>query len=132
MDCALLRFDAEGNKLVFALANNPLWLVRQDEVMEFAPDKMPVGKHDRDKVSFTRQEVEVCRGDMVYVFTDGYADQFGGEKGKKFKYSNLQKLLRENVHLSVQEQHKKIALAFETWKGDLEQIDDVCVVGIRI
>lgn len=132
MDCSLLCFNASKTKLRFALANNPLWLVRKGELLEYAPDKMPVGKHDKQHIPFTRHAIDLQKEDVIYIFTDGYADQFGGPKGKKFKYSNLQKLLVENAYLPMQNLNKKLTVEFETWRGDLEQIDDVCVIGIRI
>ena len=118
--------------LRFALANNPLWIVRNGELIEFLADKMPVGKHDKQHVPFSKQTIDLQNGDVIFVFTDGYADQFGGPKGKKFKYSNLQKMLIENVDLKMNELHSKLQMEFEDWKGDLEQIDDVCVIGIRV
>jgi sigma-B regulation protein RsbU (phosphoserine phosphatase) len=132
MDCSLLCFNSTKTKVKFALANNPLWLVRDGQLQEFSPDKMPVGKHDKQHVPFTRHEINLQKNDVIYVFTDGYADQFGGPKGKKFKYSNLQKILVENSNLAMTELHTKLKNEFEEWKADLEQIDDVCVIGIRI
>lgn len=99
---------------------------------EYKPDKMPVGKHEHMSTSFTAHEIELKKNDLIILLTDGYADQFGGEKGKKFKYSSLQKLLTESAHLPLHEIKETLAKYFQTWKGDLEQIDDVCIVGIRI
>ena len=153
MDAALLIFNQEKTKLEFSLANNPIWLIRKHPhtksedispllgsrsdckervLTEFKPDKMPVGKHERMSTSFTAHEIELKKNDLIILLTDGYADQFGGEKGKKFKYSNLQKLLTESSHLPLHEIRNVLAQNFQSWKGDLEQIDDVCIVGIRI
>jgi serine phosphatase RsbU (regulator of sigma subunit)/Tfp pilus assembly protein PilF len=132
MDCSLLSFDFKNNKLSFALANNPLWLIRNGECLEYKADKIPVGKHDLDNVSFTHQEIDLQKGDIIFAFTDGFADQFGGTKGKKFKYSNLQKLLLENADIKLETLNLKLETVFTEWRGDLEQVDDVCIIGIRI
>ncbi len=132
MDCSLLCFDFRKSKLQCSLANNPVWIIRGMELIEIKPDKMPVGKHDRQEVPFVLHEIDILPGDMVYTFTDGYADQFGGENGKKFKYSNLQKLLLEISGEELFEQSKILEGKFNNWKGSLEQIDDVCVIGVRI
>ncbi len=132
MDCVLCAYDFENNKLEFAAANNPLWLVRNKEVIEFKPDKMPVGKYNDESKPFTLQTIDLQKGDTIYTFTDGYADQFGGPKGKKFKYKQLQDMLLAAVDLPLDTQKEQLNAAFEKWKGDLEQVDDVCVIGIRI
>jgi len=132
MDCILCAFDFKNMKLEFAAANNPLWLVREGVVLEYKPDKMPVGKYGDTMKPFTLQTVDLKKGDIVYSFTDGYADQFGGEKGKKFKYKQLQNLLLDNSAAPMDEQKKILDKAFEDWRGNLEQVDDVCVIGIRI
>jgi ligand-binding sensor domain-containing protein/serine phosphatase RsbU (regulator of sigma subunit) len=132
MDCSLLSFDFKNNKLSFALANNPLWLVRNGECIEYKADKMPVGKHDRDSVSFTQQEIDLEKGDLIFIFTDGFADQFGGPKGKKFMIKNLKNLFLSISNLSMKEQEQKLNDEFTTWKGENEQVDDVCIIGIRV
>lgn len=132
MDCSLVSFDLKTNSLNFALANNPLWICRNNEMIEFAPDKMPVGRHTNQDKSFTRQSFVAERGDMIYLFTDGYADQFGGPKGKKFKYASLKSLLPAIAHLPPAIQQQKLHEAFNSWKADLEQVDDVCIIGVRM
>lgn len=132
MDCALLCFDFKNEKLIFSLANNPLWLIRKNELIEYKADKMPVGKHDKQNIPFSKNEINLEKEDLIFIFTDGFADQFGGEKGKKFKYSNLQKLLLESASNNTQTIHEKLGTAFSKWKGNLEQVDDVCIIGIRI
>ena len=132
MDCSLLSFNFEKRTLSFSLANNPVWIIRDSKLIEYAPDKMPVGKHDKQDTPFSQKEIELLPNDLIYTFTDGYADQFGGEKGKKFKYSNIQKLLLEIQHLSLAEQKTRLLVEFENWKGNLEQLDDVCIFGIKI
>jgi len=132
MDCCLLNFDFVNKKLDFALANNPMWIVRKDELKVYAPDKMPVGRHDRQDTSFTKQSVELQKGDMVYILTDGHADQFGGEKGKKYKYAPFKNQVTEIASLPTSEQKKILESQFEKWKGSLEQVDDVCIIGVRV
>jgi serine phosphatase RsbU (regulator of sigma subunit) len=132
MDCSLLSFDFKNKKLIVAAANNPVWIVRGTETIDVKPDKMPVGKHDRDAVSFTQQEIDLQKGDVIYTLTDGFPDQFGGEKGKKFMSKNLRELLASNVHLPMLEQKLLLERTFKDWVDDLEQVDDVTVIGIRI
>ncbi|MDF2452088.1 MAG: protein serine/threonine phosphatase [Bacteroidota bacterium] len=145
MDCSLLVFDFENNLLQIASAHNPVWVLRPTtnfnkyarkagdvEITEIKPDKMPVGKHDRDNEPFTLHTVNLQKGDIIYTLTDGFPDQFGGEKGKKFMSKNLRGLLVNNSHLPMLEQKQLLESTFKNWIGDLEQIDDVCVVGIRI
>jgi serine phosphatase RsbU (regulator of sigma subunit) len=132
MDCVLCAYDFEDMKLNFAAANNPLWLVREGQLIEYKPDKMPVGKYGEDHASFNMQTVDLKKGDIVYTFTDGYADQFGGPKGKKFKYKQLEDTLLANHHLPMEEQKTVLNTKFESWKGNLEQVDDVLVIGIKI
>lgn len=132
MDCCCVVFDFKHRKLKLALANNPVWVVRAGEVIEFKPDKMPVGKHDRQDVPFTQQELDLQSGDVVYALTDGFPDQFGGEKGKKFMSKNLREFLVSHSSLSMKEQCDLLETTFVNWVGDLEQVDDVSIVGVRI
>lgn len=129
MDIALCCLD--GMNLQFAGAHNPLWIIRNDEILEFKGDKQPIGKFEYG-AAFTTHNIELQKGDMLYVFSDGYADQFGGEKGKKLKSGNFKKLLLAVHKRPIDEQRSVIDKAFEDWKGDLEQIDDVCVIGVRV
>ncbi len=176
MDCSLICFDFKNNKLTYAAANNPVWIIRQAqdgimravtsssnegayrevnienssryvtpketgvttrtdntfEIIELRPDKMPVGKHDRDNVPFTQHSLDLQKGDMVYALTDGMPDQFGGAKGKKFMYKQLKELLISVAHLPVNDQKQQLEESFNNWKGEQEQVDDVCVIGIKI
>lgn len=145
MDASLVSFDFLNNKLIFAAANNPVWIVRSIssvevgadglkdvEVLETKPDKMPVGKHDKQDVPFAQHQIDLQKGDVVYTLTDGFPDQFGGDKGKKFMSKNLRELLAKNSHLPMQEQKDLLEETFKNWIGDLEQIDDVCLIGVRI
>ncbi|HRD40937.1 MAG TPA: SpoIIE family protein phosphatase, partial [Bacteroidia bacterium] len=95
-------------------------------------NKMPVGKSHDDTTPFTMHELNLQKGDTLYLVTDGYADQFGGPKGKKFKYKQLQEEILKASALSTSEQKEKLSKVFEDWKGALEQVDDVCIVGLKV
>jgi serine phosphatase RsbU (regulator of sigma subunit) len=98
---------------------------------EIKADKEPIGKY-ASSTPFSNHKVQLEKGDVIYLFSDGYADQFGGDKGKKFKYRAFKDLLLTLHKLPMEEQHQHIEERFETWRGDLEQIDDVCVMGVRV
>jgi serine phosphatase RsbU (regulator of sigma subunit) len=93
---------------------------------------MPVGKHDRDQEGFTAHTIDINEGDIIYTLTDGFPDQFGGDKGKKFMSKNLKELLTSNSHLSMNEQKELLNNTFTQWVGNLEQVDDVTLIGIKI
>jgi ligand-binding sensor domain-containing protein/serine phosphatase RsbU (regulator of sigma subunit) len=132
MDISLCCYIPAEKKLKFAGANNSMYLLRKEELIEFAPDKQPIGIYVGDKRNFTLKEIEVEKDDVIYMTSDGYADQFGGEKGKKFKTANFEKLLKVVGAEPVQKQMERIENAFVKWKGDYEQLDDVCVFGVKI
>jgi serine phosphatase RsbU (regulator of sigma subunit) len=131
MDIALCSINTESNKLNFAGANNGLYLIRDNEVTQIKPDKQPIGNY-KDSKPFTNHEMDLQKGDVIYAFSDGYPDQFGGPKGKKFMYKPFRNLLLEIHQKPMSEQHNILLEAFEDWRGELEQIDDVCVIGVRI
>jgi len=93
---------------------------------------MPVGKHDKQDVSFTQQTIDIKKGDVIYTLTDGFSDQFGGSLGKKFMSKKLRELLSKNAHLPMEEQRSILENTFISWVGDLEQIDDVTLIGVRV
>jgi serine phosphatase RsbU (regulator of sigma subunit) len=132
MDCSLICFDFINTKFTYAAANNPIWVVRENNLLELLPDKMPVGKHDKDINGFTNHEFNLQKGDMVYAFTDGIPDQFGGPKGKKFMYKQLKQLLVDISQLPLDEQKEKVSNALNQWKGNLEQVDDITLIGVKI
>lgn len=133
MDLALCAFDPGNMMLEYAGAFNPLYLVRDQQLIEFPPDKISIGSGlDEGQKNYTNREIPVQKGDIVYIFTDGYADQFGGEKGKKFKYRALQQLLLSNSHESMDRQRMLLERHLHEWKGKLEQVDDILIMGIRI
>jgi serine phosphatase RsbU (regulator of sigma subunit) len=132
MDISLCRFDLLKMQLIFAGAHNAIYLVRGKELKELKPDKQPIGISHVPHQQFNQQTISLMEGDCIYAFTDGFADQFGGPKGKKFKYRQFEELLVANSHLPMEEQREKLDRAFSEWKGNLEQVDDVLVIGIRI
>ena len=140
MDISLLCIDSKQKQIFWSGANNPLWYisgsissseVENKELSEIKANKQPIGKTD-NPLSFTTHQIPYVGGSTFYLFTDGFADQFGGPDGKKFKYKQFSKLLIENNHLSLEEQSMLINKTFHAWKGDLEQVDDVCVIGVRV
>jgi serine phosphatase RsbU (regulator of sigma subunit) len=131
MDIALCVLNTKDKTLQYAGANNPLWIIRNSEVQETKADKQPIGKYAENK-PFTNHQFELQPNDTLYIFSDGYVDQFGGEKGKKYKARAFRNLLLSMQDQPLLEQRKLIHNEFETWKGDIEQVDDVCVIGVRI
>jgi ligand-binding sensor domain-containing protein/serine phosphatase RsbU (regulator of sigma subunit) len=132
MDASLIVFDPKRKKLIISAAHNPVWIVRKNNCMEIKADKMPLGRHDKQDLSFTQQEIELESGDMIYTLTDGYADQIGGVNGKKFKSKNLRELLVRYADLPIKDQKQIVAQAFIDWKGHNEQVDDVTLIGVRV
>ena len=126
----LIRYDILD--LEFACANNPLWILRDGEMLTFKADKQPIGIHEGDKKDFTLHSFDLRTGDIVYTFTDGFADQFGGPKGKKFKYSQLKETFLSIGNKNLNSQKDILEKTFEEWKGNLEQVDDVLVIGVKI
>lgn len=147
MDITLCIF--QDNKVIFSGANNPLWIVRKSQfinseqlekkstlanpkksLLEFKGDKQHIGIDDHMN-PFTQTEINLFEGDLVYLFTDGFADQFGGNKGKKYKYRPFKQLLLDISTKPMLQQKEIIEAHFHNWKGDLDQVDDVCVIGIK-
>ena len=131
MDIALCSFNKEKNVLEYAGANNSIYIVRDGELKEFKSDKQPVGKFVNNK-PFTNKKIKLEKGDNIYLFTDGYSDQFGGPKGKKYKYKAFKQLLTDIHKKAMNDQKQIIYKSFIDWQGNLEQIDDVCIVGIKV
>lgn len=150
MDIAMCRINKERDELLFVGANNPCWIIRKNihltqkelndhktvvgdtySLIEIKGDKKPIGLHE-DMTPFTCHNIPICEGDTYYLFTDGYADQFGGNKGKKMMYKPFKKLLLAMAEDSLGKQRKELAHSFDTWMGDFEQVDDVCVIGFRL
>ncbi len=131
MDISLCVLNTKTLELKWAGANNPLWYVRNNELNEIRPDKQPIGQYFNAR-PFTTHSLKMQKDDVLYVITDGYQDQFGGEKGKKYKASNLKQFLTTNHKRSLEEQKTMIKDSFFAWKGKNEQVDDVCVIGVKI
>ena len=131
MDIALCVYDKKNMKLQFSGANNPMYLLRNDELLIYKADRMPIGI-SHDQAVFSRHEVNLQRGDMIYIFSDGFADQFGGALGKKFKYNRFRESLKEIGQMTMSAQKEKLSNLFDDWKSNFEQIDDVLVIGFRI
>jgi serine phosphatase RsbU (regulator of sigma subunit) len=133
MDMALCIFDFKNGKMQFAGANNHCVVMRNKEMIELKGDKQAISaSNDLDKKNFNTTFFELKKNDCIYLYTDGFADQFGGERGKKYKYKRLNSLLLEICDLPVEKQKERLDFEFENWKGELEQVDDVCVIGIKI
>ena len=136
MDIALCSLSAKSEStqiLKYAGANNPLWVIRNgsDKIEEIKADKQPIGQYAKP-LPYTTHEVQLNTGDSFYIFSDGFADQFGGDKGKKFKAANFKKLILSIQKEPIEHQKTLIDEAFENWMGELEQLDDVCIIGVKI
>lgn len=150
MDIAMCRISEDREELLFVGANNPCWIIRKNEhlsqkeledhktvvgdsysLIEVTGDKKPIGLHE-DMTPFTCHNIPIYEGDTYYLFTDGYADQFGGNKGKKLMYKPFKKLLLAMAEEPLDEQRMKLEESFDTWMGNFEQVDDVCVIGFRL
>jgi ligand-binding sensor domain-containing protein/serine phosphatase RsbU (regulator of sigma subunit) len=133
MDLALVAFNRKKFTLEFAGAYNPLYVVRKGEVFVYKGDRFPIGMTTMDeKKSFTNQTVDIQPGDIIYMCSDGYADQFGSAEVKKFKSGNVKKLLSEIWHLPMNEQKDRLEKEILEWKGDLGQVDDIMFIGTKI
>ena len=149
MDMALIAYDTEKKVIEFSGANNPLYLFRSNDkpvlesekkfeedehvtMYEFKADRMPIGLHDRSDVPFSKTEINAEQGDMMYIFSDGFADQFGGPKGKKYTYKRFKRFLLSIHTKSMKEQEKLLRQEMIDWRGEEEQIDDHIIIGIRI
>ena len=133
MDIALCSWNEKRNLLQFAGAYNPLYLFRDGELTEYRGDRFPVGTFVGEEANnFKNHEIPVQKGDMLYIFSDGFSDQFGGPEGKKFKIRRFKSMLQEVHSYPVEQQFKMVSEQLENWIGDLEQIDDIVLIGVRI
>lgn len=150
MDIALCLINLSNNKMQFAGANNPIYIVRKSEnniktnfdgifsidngyeLFEIKPDKMPIGVYLKDNQPFSNKEIQLQQDDVVYMFSDGYIDQFGGELNRKFMAKNLKKLLLQIQNLSMNQQKKELEQTIITYMASNEQIDDMLLMGIKI
>jgi serine phosphatase RsbU (regulator of sigma subunit) len=133
MDMSLCILNLKSRKAQFAGANNPMYLIRNDKLIKYKADHFPIGAFEGSKPQlFINNEIDLAENDCLYLFSDGYADQFGGPDDKKFMYKRFEELLME-VHAKPMEKQKEILTTrFLEWKGDDDQIDDILVMGIRI
>jgi serine phosphatase RsbU (regulator of sigma subunit) len=131
MDISLCCFNSGENIIRWAGANNPLWYTEAGEMKEIKANKQPIGLTE-NPLPFTTHEVRIAKNEQFFLFTDGYADQFGGPKGKKFKYTQLTQLLLSNKDLEAQKQKEILQSELSKWRGPLEQVDDICVIGVRM
>jgi len=132
MDIALCIYEPETKTLNYSGANNPCWVIREGkELIELEADKNPVSIYFRMQ-SFTTKTIQLKDNDCVYLFTDGFHDQFGGDQNKKFQKKNLKKLILENNQESLDLQYKLLEKSIETWKVYNPQVDDITILGIRV
>ena len=133
MDACMIGWNKDNQTIYFAGAKNPIYIVRKNKIKEIKGNRHSIGNdNDGQLIHFTTQQIPVEKGDMIYMCTDGYQDQFGGEDGKKFKIKNFKNLLLEISAFPMDQQQKRLAQVFNDWKGEHEQVDDVCIFGIRI
>ena len=150
MDGTFCCIDTNALEIQIAAANNPIWIIQpptnamqtnEDGVLKLSPgfkfteinsDKMPIGKSPKDDMPFSLKNYKLKKGDCIFMFSDGFADQFGGPKGKKLKYKLLKETVFKNCHLSMHEQKQALQQCFTEWKADFEQVDDVLVIGIKV
>ena len=150
MDGSFCCIDTNALNIQIAAANNPVWIIQppknamqtnEDGVLkltagfkftEINSDKMPIGKSPKDDTPFSLKNYTLKKGDCIFMFSDGFADQFGGPKGKKLKYKLLKETIFKNCHLPMHEQKQALQQCFTEWKADFEQVDDVLVIGIKV
>lgn len=133
MDISLCVFEKTSKTVMWAGANNPLWIFRNETKLfeEWKSNKQPIGVYD-DFIPFTTHSIKLESNDRIYLFTDGFADQFGGDKGKKLMKRAFQNYLKETSSMSMEAQKMALENFFNHWKGDLDQVDDVCVACVTI
>jgi len=132
MEMALCIIDFGKMKLQFSGAFRPLYLLRNGDILESGGDNMPIGIYEDEESSFTNKEIPIEKGDVLYLFTDGYLDQMGGDNRKTFKSQNFKKLLLSIYTFPLQKQRELLEEKLNVWQGDLEQVDDILVVGIKL
>jgi serine phosphatase RsbU (regulator of sigma subunit) len=134
MDVAFCTIDRGTGILEFAGAFNPLYLIRENKITEIKGDRFSVGLEDYENgtQNFTNHHIQLLKDDMIYIFTDGYSDQFGGPEGKKFKYRRFRHLLLNLHDLPVKEQQEQLERSMEEWMGSSDQVDDILIIGMKI
>lgn len=132
MDAVLYRLNRKKMELEYSAANNSFYIIRAGELIEFKPDKMPIGKYLGDEKPFQKTIIQLQKDDRIYTFSDGYADQFGGEQGKKLKTKHLKEILLKIYKKPMHEQKTALNEAITAWQGNFEQVDDITIVGLRV
>lgn len=133
MDIALCRVDKARREILFAGAHRPLYWCHEGRITVINGDRRPIGgtHHDPER-RYTVHRIAYSPGDRIYLFSDGYVDQFGGPRQERFQSTRLQELLHANQHLTLQQQHDLLVQSFNDWKGGAEQVDDVCLIGLAV
>jgi serine phosphatase RsbU (regulator of sigma subunit) len=132
MDMNLCAINYTTLELQYAAANNPLYIVRNGELLEYSANKFPIGAFIGERKDFDNHIVQLQKGDVIYLFSDGYADQFGGPKGKKFMVGKLRKLLLKVSEAPITEQKKILDDSLMQWQGTHEQVDDILIIGVKV
>jgi len=132
MEMALCVVDMESKQLQFSGAFRPMYLLRKEELIETKGDRMPIGIYNEEEVSFTNKEIQIQDNDVFYLFTDGYVDQIGGPNKKTFKSRNFKKLLKDIYQRPLKEQKAILEKEHKTWRSDMEQIDDIMIMGVKL
>lgn len=132
MDMTLCALNYNTLELQFSGAFNPLYIIRENELIQHKADKFPVGMFIGEKQNFTNNSLQLQKGDIIYIFSDGYADQFGGPKGKKFMAGNFRQLLADVSKFPIEKQKTILNQTIEEWRGNLEQVDDILIIGVKI
>ncbi len=132
MDMTLCALNYDTLELQFSGAFNPLYIIRGNELIQYKADKFPVGMFIGEKQNFTNHSIQLQKGDNIYIFSDGYADQFGGPKGKKFMAGNFRQLLSDVSKLPIEKQKTMLNQTIEEWRGNLEQVDDILIIGVKV
>lgn len=132
MDMTLCALNYDTLELQFSGAFNPLYIIRGNELIQYKADKFPVGMFIGEKQNFTNHSIQLQKGDSIYIFSDGYADQFGGPRGKKFMAGNFRQLLSDVSKLPIERQKTMLNQTIEEWRGNLEQVDDILIIGVKV
>ena len=139
MDISICIVDKKSRTMCFAGALLPIYIVKSEknvnkkrDLLQLRGDLFPIGMSDFEDYSYKNKQVQLDEGDIFYMFSDGYADQFGGKKGRKFLSANFKKLLLSIAHYPLEEQKEKLHKEIQKWKGDIKQIDDIMVLGIKV
>jgi serine phosphatase RsbU (regulator of sigma subunit) len=132
MDMTLCALNYSTLELQFSGAFNPLYIIRGNELIQYKADKFPVGMFIGEKQNFTNHTIQLQKGDSIYIFSDGYADQFGGPRGKKFMTGNFRQLLSDVSKLPIERQKTMLNQTIEEWRGNLEQVDDILIIGVKV